>query len=328
MTSRLHLLLIPAMFLMAWIAISSTPGKSQRAFAQTPSGSSRSDSSGHDRERDRSRSRYGDGDRGRSDWRGSRSRSDEERRGDERRGEERSGSSGSSSTKSSNSGSSSQSTSSSSSVPSTSTSTSSASTSASPDLRKWATALVTKNDKNGNMILEPEEQAALGSSAAAEDLNHDGKITIDEIIMHHSPGAVAVNAPVASGSSTTTAGGDSGRSGERDREHSRGGGFGHRAGDPAGDSRSKVDDAAKRVLTGAAGGSKDDKRHSYRFSKATDKLPTGLPSWFKSRDRNGDGQVSMSEYSSSVTQSSVDDFRRYDANDDGIITAKEAAKQK
>jgi hypothetical protein len=76
-----------------------------------------------------------------------------------------------------------------------------------------------------------------------------------------------------------------------------------------------------RVLTG-------DKRKSYRFSKPDDKLPTGLPSWFKSRDTNGDGQVSMSEYSRSWSSSSVAEFRRYDLNDDGIITAKEAAKAK
>src|SRR6185369_17684753 len=97
------------------------------------------------------------------------------------------------------------------------------------------------------------------------------------------------------------------------------------------DSRPKIDDAvAKRVLTGTAGGTgKDaDKRHSYRFSRAADKLPTGLPSWFKSRDTNGDGQVTMSEYSHSMSESVVSEFRRYDLNDDGIITAKEAAKAK
>ena len=56
-------------------------------------------------------------------------------------------------------------------------------------MKKWATAVVAKNDKNGDMILQPEEQKALGSSAAVADLNHDGMITIDEIVMHHSAGA-------------------------------------------------------------------------------------------------------------------------------------------
>ena len=42
--------------------------------------------------------------------------------------------------------------------------------------------------------------------------------------------------------------------------------------------------------------------------------------------RNGDGQVSMSEYSRSWSSRTVAEFQRYDRNDDGMITAKEAAK--
>jgi hypothetical protein len=180
------------------------------------------------------------------------------------------------------------------------------------------------------MILEPDEQGFLGSSAAGEDLNHDGKITIDEIVMHHSGGAAAASTPTTTATLTPSAGSDPGHSGER--EHfSR---FGRRDGDSGGDSHMKADDPlAKRVLTGTAGGSgpttkEGDKRHSYRFSRGTDKLPTGLPSWFKSRDTNGDGQVSLSEYSRTMSESTVAEFRRYDSNDDGMITAKEAAKQK
>jgi hypothetical protein len=178
------------------------------------------------------------------------------------------------------------------------------------DLNKWATALVKKNDKNGDMILQPDEQGFLGSSAAGEDLNHDGMITVDELVMHKSAGAAAASTPASSGVSTASTISASGRNS---------------------DTRTKPDDPlAKRVLTGSAGGTGKDanKRLSYRFSRASDKLPTGLPSWFKSRDANGDGQVSMSEYSRSLSQSMVSEFRRYDTNDDGIITAKEAAKQR
>jgi hypothetical protein len=160
------------------------------------------------------------------------------------------------------------------------------------------------------MILQPDEQGFLGSSAAGEDLNHDGMITIDELVMHKSAGTAAVSTPASSGASTASTSSASGRNS---------------------DTRSKTDDPlTKRVLTGSAGGTGKDanKRHSYRFSRASDKLPTGLPSWFKSRDANGDGQVSMNEYSRSVSQSMVAEFRRYDTNDDGIITPKEAAKQK
>jgi hypothetical protein len=198
--------------------------------------------------------------------------------------------------------------------------------------------LVKEHDKNGNMILEPDEQGFLGSSAAGEDLNHDGKITIDEIVMHHSGGTMATAAaasPLPTTTTPSTSGtNDPARGGDRDREREHFSRYGRRDGDSGGDSHMKADDPlAKRVLTGTAGGSgptvKDgDKRHSYRFSRAADKLPTGLPSWFKSRDTNGDGQVSMSEYSRTMSESTVAEFRRYDSNDDGIITAKEAAKQK
>jgi hypothetical protein len=166
------------------------------------------------------------------------------------------------------------------------------------------------------MILQPEEQGALGSSAASNDLNHDGMITIDEIVLRHSPGAAVASPPASGGTSIGTSSSDPGRSR-----------YGRRDGDNA-DSRSKTDEAmAKRVLTGSTGKA-GDKRHSYRFSRPTDKLPTGLPSWFKSRDTNSDGQVSMSEYSRTISQSMVTEFRRHDANDDGIITPKEVSKQK
>jgi len=199
------------------------------------------------------------------------------------------------------------------------------------NLKSYATRLVTEHDKNGNMILEPDEQGFLGRSAADVDLNHDGKITIDEIVMHHSAGATVASSPAAGPATTPTISGEAGRSTDRDREHHRDGGHGHHDSSSGNDSQSKIDDPiAKRVLTGTAGGTgKDaDKRHSYRFSRATDRLPTGLPPWFTSRDANKDGQVSMSEFSRSVSESMVAEFRRYDANDDGIITAKEAAKQK
>jgi hypothetical protein len=184
------------------------------------------------------------------------------------------------------------------------------------------------------MILEPDEQGFLGTSAASEDLNHDGKITIDELVMHHSAGGAVASMPTSAATTTpsiATTNSDPGRTSDRDRERFREGGHGPHDGGTGSDSQSKTDDAtAKRVLTGTAGGTGQgaSKRHSYRFSKASDKLPTGLPSWFTSRDTNGDGQVSMSEYSHSLSESMVAEFRRYDTNDDGFITAKEAAKQK
>lgn len=53
------------------------------------------------------------------------------------------------------------------------------------------------------------------------------------------------------------------------------------------------------------------------------KLPDGLPGWFATRDKNGDQQVEMSEYSDTWSNAIVEEFNRFDMNGDGVITAKE-----
>jgi Ca2+-binding EF-hand superfamily protein len=65
-------------------------------------------------------------------------------------------------------------------------------------------------------------------------------------------------------------------------------------------------------------------RRSDRLASREKRPPAELPSRLKSRDRDGDGQVAMSEYSRSWTESLATEFRRYDKNNDGVITAKEA----
>lgn len=50
---------------------------------------------------------------------------------------------------------------------------------------------------------------------------------------------------------------------------------------------------------------------------------TGMPEWFQTRDANGDGQISLAEYSDRPTQASIARFRRYDRNKDGVITVSE-----
>ncbi len=62
----------------------------------------------------------------------------------------------------------------------------------------------------------------------------------------------------------------------------------------------------------------------------TERLPSGIPSWFTRADANGDGQVMMAEYSSTWTKTKVAEFKKYDLNDDGCITPAEcvAAEKK
>jgi Ca2+-binding EF-hand superfamily protein len=50
----------------------------------------------------------------------------------------------------------------------------------------------------------------------------------------------------------------------------------------------------------------------------------GLPSWFKTLDKDGDGQVTLQEWQDGGRP--LDEFRNYDLNDDGIITAAEVLR--
>ena len=68
-----------------------------------------------------------------------------------------------------------------------------------------------------------------------------------------------------------------------------------------------------------------EKRASFRVTDAEGKVPTaaGLPEWFTRNDINTDSQVSMFEFSKKWTQDAIEDFLRFDSNQDGFITVKE-----
>ncbi len=65
---------------------------------------------------------------------------------------------------------------------------------------------------------------------------------------------------------------------------------------------------------------------SYRFKTPTELLPSGLPNWFAQKDRDADGQVSMSEYTSEWSDAKATEFASYDLDGDGVITPQEALK--
>lgn len=59
---------------------------------------------------------------------------------------------------------------------------------------------------------------------------------------------------------------------------------------------------------------------------AWDHLPPGLPDWFLGGDADGDGQVSMAEFSTVWDDAKIAAFAQYDLNNDGVITARECLK--
>lgn len=59
------------------------------------------------------------------------------------------------------------------------------------------------------------------------------------------------------------------------------------------------------------------------FRTAHEFLPEGIPDWFIANDKNMDGNLSMSEWSSHWTNQLADEFDWWDGNKDGVVTAEE-----
>jgi Rad3-related DNA helicase len=154
-------------------------------------------------------------------------------------------------------------------------------------IRKWASDTMTKNDKDGNKILEGDEISTLGQSSRDSDLNGDGKITTDELMQNSLKKAQASATATAAKPATTATTTNTASS------------------TPAAPEERKL---------------VNDGRKSYRFKSAKERGKT----WrFAERDKNGDGQVSMSEYSRSWSDRTAREFMGYDTDGDGMITSDE-----
>jgi hypothetical protein len=99
--------------------------------------------------------------------------------------------------------------------------------------------------------------------------------------------------------------------------------------------RSETAPAASRAATASVSGpapanvtksQSTSPRKAIRFLTPHERLPKELPDWFKTRDADGDGQISMAEFAADWTPAKVAEFLRLDLNNDGIITPDEFLK--
>ncbi len=154
-------------------------------------------------------------------------------------------------------------------------------------LRKWASDTMAKHDKSGNKILDGDELRTLGQSARSADINDDEKITLDELFQN----SMSKTKGTTSNASTLPS-----------------------KAAPKDDTKPSAKSLAKRKIVKST-------RKSYRFKSTKERLS----SWrFASKDANGDGQVSMSEYARAWTDRVAAEFQRYDQDNDGMVTAAEA----
>ncbi len=161
-------------------------------------------------------------------------------------------------------------------------------------------------DRNSNGVLERYEWDGVPFDAERVDANHDGRITREEF-------AAAMSSRFGG-----RRGGSEGGEGERGRW------FGRREGENPGGGGGGGDSAP----AGAHDTAHESTAKSYRVRTSVERLAnfSGLPDWFGRMDANGDGQVSMAEYSSSWNEQTAADFAQFDLNNDGIVTPAECLK--
>lgn len=199
------------------------------------------------------------------------------------------------------------------------------SSSSDPDgkLLRFAESMMSRYDENKDGILQKEEWANMRGDPAAADKNRDGLITKEELAERLGSFGGGGGGPGGGGSwggppggggpggGGPGGGGFGGGGREREgREGREGGGFG---GGSSGSSS-----ASSKGSTKTTGGK------VYKFTSPTARLPKGIPSWFTRNDANGDGQVVMSEFSTTWNDTKIGEFNKYDADGDGLITAEEA----
>lgn len=68
---------------------------------------------------------------------------------------------------------------------------------------------------------------------------------------------------------------------------------------------------------------KPELRRDTKYYVSTKHLPENLPEWFRTRDRNGDGQLSLSEYAATGSEADTTEFQKLDCNNDGLLIPRE-----
>ena len=168
-----------------------------------------------------------------------------------------------------------------------------------PKVLRFARRVVEQHDESGSGVLDPEEWQAITPNLAAADLDGDGVITSDELAQYMAaygarrtirlitPPPEEDGSPGATGVERWLSGAPNGQPGRNGRTRT-----------PSG----------------------EPQRPEPRF---VPRRHPDVPDWFYERDLDGDGQLTLAEYAVSGTRAEMEEFARYDLNNDGVLTPEE-----
>ena len=204
-------------------------------------------------------------------------------------------------------------------------------------VQRYARYVVERYDANDNGSLDSSDWQNLPGEVQRADVNGDGVITSEELAGHiHEYGRRrSIRLSVASSEQPAETEQPSSTTERATREATEP--ISETAGSPRaseesltdGDSTLTKEPISKRSPPGPSREKKSSRgspRSKTRFYVPSTYLPKSLPSWFRTKDLDGDGQIGLKEYSPGLSPTEVQQFRRYDANGDGVIAPNELVR--
>ncbi len=182
---------------------------------------------------------------------------------------------------------------------------------------RYAQRLLQTYDRNGDGRLQQQEWQAMHGTPRQADLNHDGIITTEELAHYVAdygrrrrirllpqPGDLVDLPPLLHPTTAETTANSAAK-----------------AAPPSSSAPAASEEPAATPPPKNASRKRDTK-----FYVSPERLPTGLPDWFLARDRDGDSQLTLSEYSPKSVPAELQQFQRMDRNGDGVLTAAECVR--
>lgn len=198
-------------------------------------------------------------------------------------------------------------------------------------VHRYAAKVIERYDEDGDGVLSSEEWRQMRGTPRLADLNGDGRITATEMAARvasyaqrrsirlmpgqykDSPGA----GPIGESEPLALSGGDANVTASDNTNLSVGADAPDRPMSPmtefAAQEPSKDQEAAELEAA----------RRSRQFFVPKERLPQAASAWYLKNDANGDGQITMAEFSTTWSRAEAIEFARYDADGNGVITARE-----